>query len=144
MAEEESKKDELLVMRLIGEGKNRMKDLRKSLKWSQERLEETIDHLQKGEYIKVAQKTGDRVLKITERGRKELPKLLGEVAKESREFIETFSDSFEKIFNNVFPNVSVDVNIEETEGEQESYTCKKCGQEFSSERALEIHKGSEH
>lgn len=144
MAEEEPKKDELLVLRLLGEGINRIKELQERLEWSQERVEKTIKILRKNKYVKVAEETGDEVIKITDRGRKEIPKLLGEVIKESREFVESVSDSFQEHFYKIFPKVKINIEIEEPEGKEEPHTCKKCGQEFESERALEIHQGSEH
>lgn len=142
--EKESKKDELLVMKLVGEGINKLKQLQKRLKWSQERVEKTIETLRKNEYVKTAGETGEEVIKITDRGRKELPKLMGEVIKESRDFIGSVSDSFQKHFYNVFPKIKINIEIEEPKGEEKPHVCKKCGQEFETEHALEIHQGSEH
>ncbi len=146
MAEEkETKKDELLVLRLIGEGINRIKEIQERLEWSRERVEKTVELLRKNEYVQNAEKASDRVLQITARGQKELPKLMGEVIQESRKFINSVSKTFEKRFSKIFPKIDIEVKIDEGEEESgETYTCKKCGQNFESERALELHQGSEH
>lgn len=145
MAEEEAKKDELLVLRLIGEGIDRIKEIQKRLEWSRDRVEKTVDILRKNDYIQNVEKAGDRALEITSRGQKELPKLMGEVIQESREFIDSVSKTFEKRFSKILPKIDIEVKIDEGEEEEEdTHSCEKCGQEFESESALEVHKGSEH
>lgn len=140
---DESTKDELLVMRLIGEGKTKVQELQESLQWSRERVEDTVDDLKKNEYVESVQSGGDQVLAITERGREEVPKMVGEVAGETREFLEAVSGSFQKHMSKVFPSVSLDVDIEEPEGAGD-YECDTCGKAFESERGLKIHQGMEH
>lgn len=140
---EESRKDELLVMRLIAEGKTQVKELQDALDWSRERVEDTIEDLQRNEYVEKVQKGSDEVLAITERGRQHLPKLFGEVMGETREFVDAVSGSFQKHMSKVFPKVSVDVTIEEPEGAGE-FECDSCGKTFESERGLKIHQGMEH
>ncbi|MFB6076822.1 MAG: hypothetical protein ABEK12_01680, partial [Candidatus Nanohaloarchaea archaeon] len=141
--ESESRKDELLVMRLIGEGKNRVSDLQETLEWSRERVEDTVSDLQDHDYVEQAQQGGDQVLAITERGREEIPKMIGEVADETREFLEAVSGSFREHMGKVFPSVSLDLDIETPEGEGD-YECDACGKTFESERGLKIHEGMEH
>ncbi|MFB6166903.1 MAG: hypothetical protein ABEJ62_01425 [Candidatus Nanohaloarchaea archaeon] len=143
MSEEESRKDELLVMRLIAEGKTRMQDLQDNLEWSRERIEDTVNDLKEHEYVESMQKGGDQVLAITERGRDEFPKMMGEVMEETREFMDALSDTFRKHMDKVFPAVSIDVDIEEPEGSGD-YECEACGKSFESERGLKIHQGMEH
>ncbi len=143
MADNESKKDELLVMRLIGEGKTKVQELQDSLQWSRERVEDTVDDLKDHDYIESVQSGGDQVLAITERGREEVPKLVGEVADETREFLEAVSGSFQEHMSKVFPSVSLDVDIDEPEGAGE-HECGTCGKTFESERGLKIHQGMEH
>ncbi|MDY6766361.1 MAG: MarR family transcriptional regulator [Candidatus Nanohaloarchaea archaeon] len=138
-----SKKDELVVMRLIAEGKDQVRDLQDSLDWSRDRVEETVDDLQDHEYVEKVQDGGDQVLAITERGREHLPKLFGEVMDETREFVEAVSGSFQKHMSKVFPSVSVDVDIDEPEAAGE-YECDQCGETFDSERGMKIHAGMEH
>lgn len=143
MADNESKKDELLVMRLIGEGKNKVQELQDTLEWSRERVEETVDDLKDHDYVESVQSGGDQVLAITERGREEVPKLVGEVADETREFLEAVSGSFQEHLSKVFPSVSLDISVEEPEAAGE-FECSECGKTFTSERGLKIHQGMEH
>lgn len=145
MTEEETKKDELLVLRLIEEGIERMSEIQKRLQWSQERVENTVETLRENNYIETAEKAGERALEITAQGQKEIPKLMREVLKESREFIKSVSETFEKRASKILPEIDIEVNVGE-EGEEtvETYTCEKCDEEFESEEALGIHKGSEH
>ncbi len=145
MTEEETKKDELLVLRLVGEGIERMNEIQKRLEWSRERVENTVETLRENNYIETVEKAGERVLEITSKGQEELPKLMGEVIQESREFINSVSKTFEKRFSKILPEIDIEVNVGEEEGEtEETYTCEKCDEEFESEEALGIHKGSEH
>lgn len=141
--DESSTKDELLVMRLIGEGKNKVQDLQDSLQWSRERVEDTVADLRESDYVESAQSGGDQVLAITERGRDEIPKMIGEVADETREFLEAISGSFQEHMSKVFPSVSLDLDVEEPESADE-YECDACGKTFDSERGLKIHNGMEH
>lgn len=120
ITEEESKKDELLVLRLIGEGIDKTKDIQEKLEWSRERVEKTIKSLRKNEYIQTAKKAGDQALEITKRGQKELPKLMEEVIQESQEFINSVSKTFERRFSKIFPQVDIEVNIEKEEEESDS------------------------
>lgn len=144
MAEnDESTKDKLLVMRMIEEGKTRVKDLQETLDWSRERVEETVEDLRDHDYVESIQEGGDQVLAITERGRDEIPKLLGEVADETRSFLESVSGSFQEHMSKVFPSVSLDVEVESPESAGE-YECSKCGETFDSEQGLKIHKGMQH
>ncbi len=140
---DESKQDELLVMRLIAEGETKAKELADRLGWSQDRLEETLDDLQEHEYVQQAQKGGDRVLAITERGRDEIPRLVGEVMDETREYLDAVSESFRTHMDKVFPRVSLEVEIEEPETGG-AFECDACGESFDSERGLKIHEGMEH
>ncbi|MDY6768865.1 MAG: hypothetical protein SVW02_02030 [Candidatus Nanohaloarchaea archaeon] len=139
----ESKKDELIVMRMITEGKNQMRELQDDLGWRRERLEDTVDDLKDHDYVEQVQKGGDQVLAITERGRDHLPKLLGEVMDETREFVEAVTGSFQKHMSKVFPSVAVDVDIEAPESTEE-FECDQCGETFDSERGMKIHAGMEH
>lgn len=107
-----SKRDELLVMRLISEGKNRVKDLTETLGWTRDRVEETVDQLKDNDYVKQVSEGGDRVLEVTDRGVKEVPKLARDVADDTREFVDSVMDTFQKHFNKVFPRVTIDINVE--------------------------------
>ncbi|MDY6769725.1 MAG: C2H2-type zinc finger protein [Candidatus Nanohaloarchaea archaeon] len=145
MADNESKKDELVVMRLIAEGKTQVRELQDSLEWSRDRVEQTVDDLMDHEYVEQVQEGGDQVLAITERGRRELPELVGEVMSETREFVDAVTGSFQKHLSRVFPAVSVDVDIEEPEAaEAGGHECPTCGKSFDTERGLKIHSGMEH
>ncbi|MCJ7479313.1 MAG: hypothetical protein MUP63_04010 [Candidatus Nanohaloarchaeota archaeon QJJ-7] len=140
---EESKKDELVVMRLIAEGKTQVKDLADSLGWSPERVEATVEDLKRHEYVESAQTGGDQVLAITERGREHLPQLIGEVMGETREYLDAVSETFRRHMDKVFPKVSLDIDIEEPDTGTE-HACNKCGKAFESERGLKVHQGMEH
>ncbi|MFB6265662.1 MAG: hypothetical protein ABEI07_01105 [Candidatus Nanohaloarchaea archaeon] len=139
----ESKKDELLVMRLIAEGKTQVRDMADSLGWDRKRVEETVEDLKQHEYVETAQEGGVQVLEITERGREHLPQLVGEVMDETRDYLDAVSDTFQRHMDKVFPEVSLDIEIEEPETGMEQ-KCTKCGKTFESERGLKIHSGMEH
>lgn len=112
MAEESKKRDELVVMRLISEGKNRVSDLTETLDWTRDRVEETLEDLRENEYVERVQEGGDQVLRVTDQGVKEVPKLARDVAEDTREFVDSVLGSFQKHFSKVFPKVTVDVNVE--------------------------------
>ncbi len=112
MADDSKKRDELVVMRLIGEGKNRVNDLTETLDWTRDRVEETVDDLREHDYVQQVQDGGDKVLKVTDRGVKEVPRLARDVADDTREFVDSVMSTFQKHFSNVLPNVTIDVNVE--------------------------------
>lgn len=105
------KRDELVVMRLISDGKNKVKDLTESLDWTRERVENTVDELQENKYVKRASEGGEDVLKITDQGVREVPKLARDVADDTREFVESVMSDFHKHFSKVVPQYIVDINI---------------------------------
>lgn len=140
---DESKQDELLVMRLIAEGETRVRELADRLDWNRDRVEATVADLQQHEYVEQMQEGGDQVLAITERGQKHLPQLVGEVMDETRNYLDAVSASFQEHMDKVFPSISLDVEIEEPEGEG-AFECASCGESFDSERGLKIHEGMEH
>lgn len=117
MANESKKRDELVVMRLIGEGKNRVADLTETLDWTRDRVEDTVDDLKEHEYVKQVSDGGDKVLKITDQGVKEVPRLARDVADDTREFVDSVMDTFQKHFNNVVPDVTVDINVKKDKDE---------------------------
>lgn len=111
MAEDSKKRDELVVMRLIGEGKNRVTELTETLDWGRDRVEETVDDLRENEYIKQASEGGDRVLEITDQGVKEVPRLARDVADDTRDFVDSVMDTFHQHFTEIFPKYTIDINV---------------------------------
>ncbi len=109
----DSKRDELVVMRMISEGKDRIGEITESLGWKRGRVEETVEDLKENKYVKQVQDGGDQVLKVTDRGVREVPKLARDVAEDTREFVDSVMGSFQKHVNRVMPNVTVDVNVEQ-------------------------------
>lgn len=105
------KKDKLLVMRMIEEGQNRVKDIQETLDWTRERAEETVEDLRESEYVEYAQKGQEEALKITERGREELPEMVREVADETRDFLDSVTNTFSKHLGKVFPKVDINVTV---------------------------------
>lgn len=130
-------------MNAIAMGKTQVRELQESLDWSRERVEENLDDLKDHEYVETVQQGGDRVLAITERGKRHFPEMLGEMMEETRAFVDSVSTTFQEHMDKVFPSVSVDVEIEEPESAGE-HTCSACGETFDSERGLKIHQGMEH
>lgn len=105
-------------MGLIGEGKNKVNELVDTLNWTRDRVEETIDDLRDSDYVKQVQQGGEEVLEITDRGREHLPKLVEEVADDTRDFLESVSSSFQKHFDQVFPKVDIDIRIKKPKDEE--------------------------
>lgn len=117
MAKESKKRDELIVMRLIGEGKNRVGELTETLDWTRDRVEETVDGLKENKYVKQVSDGGDQMLKVTDKGVKEVPRLAKDVADDTREFVDSVLGTFHKHFSKVFPSYSVDLNIRKKDDE---------------------------
>lgn len=117
MAKKSKKRDELIVMRLISEGKDRVGDLSETLDWTRDRVEETVDDLKANKYVKQASDGGDQVLKVTDKGVKEVPRLARDVADDTREFVDSVLGTFHKHFNKVFPSYDVDINIRKKDDE---------------------------
>lgn len=123
MADDDGKKDRLRdrlhVMSLIGAGRNQVDELMDALDWTRDRVEETVDDLSDHDYVKRVQDGSDQILEITDRGRDEVPKLMQDVADDTREFFESVADTFQKHFDRVFPKVrvNVDVDVEEPDDE---------------------------
>lgn len=115
MADDESKRDELVVMRLIGEGKNRMEELNNSLDWTRDRVERTVDDLKEHRYVKTVSDGGDQVFKVTEKGVNEIPKLARDVADDTREFVDNVLDTFRTHFDRVVPDIDIDVTVRNTD-----------------------------
>ncbi len=114
---DDSKRDKLKVMRMIGEGKNRIGELAETLDWTRDRVEETVDDLKENKYVKQATEGGDQVLEITDRGVREVPEMARDVANDTRDFVDNVMGSFQKHFNRVTPNVTVDVNVDKSDEE---------------------------
>lgn len=105
------KKDKLLVMRLIEEGQNRVNDLQETLDWTRDRVEETVEDLRDSDYVEYAQKGQEEALKLTERGREEIPALVRDVADETRDFLESVTNTFSKHLGNMLPDIDIDVTV---------------------------------
>lgn len=112
---DDKKRDELVVMRMIDEGKNRVKDLTETLDWTRDRVEETVDNLQANDYVKKVSDSGDQVLEITDQGVREVPRLARDVADDTRKFVESVMDTFQRHAEKVFPRVTIDVNVEDND-----------------------------
>lgn len=115
----DSKRDELIVMRMIGEGKDRVNEIAETLDWTRDRVEDTVDDLREHKYVKQVQDGGDQVLKVTDRGVREVPKMARDVADDTRQFVDNVMGSFQKHFSSVLPNVTVDVNVEKDTDEDD-------------------------
>lgn len=112
MADDDSKRDELIVMRLIGEGKDRIDELNETLDWTRDRVEETVDDLKENKYVKRVSDGGDQVLTVTDEGLSQVPKLAQEVADDTREFVDSVIGTFQKHFDKALPQIEIDVNVE--------------------------------
>lgn len=114
MADDNSskKRDELIVMRMIGEGKNRVNELTETLDWTRDRVERTVNDLKENRYVKTVSDSGDQALTVTDQGINEIPKLARDVADDTRQFIDNVMGSVQQHFNKVLPSVTVDVNVE--------------------------------
>lgn len=119
MADEagDGKRDKLAVMRLIEEGKTRVGELSETLDWTRDRVEETVEDLKANKYVKQVSDGGDQVLKVTDQGVNQIPKLAQDVANDTREFVDSVMGTFQKHVNKVFPKVSIDINVENDDEE---------------------------
>lgn len=117
-SDKQSKRDELRIMKLINEGKDRVGELDDSLDWTRDRIEDTLEDLKSSKYVKSVSEGGDEVLKITDRGMNQIPKLLNDVAEDTRDFVDSVAASFQKRVNKVLPKVELDVTVKDPEDEE--------------------------
>lgn len=108
-ADTDEKRDELIVMEMIHNGKKTVDELVDSLGWDESRVKERLDELKEKDYVKKnVEASRDAFYTLTERGQKELPELVTDLVEETKEFVDGVRGSFEKHLGPLLPKVDVE------------------------------------
>lgn len=101
-------KDKLLVMEMIENGRQSVSDVAESLGWDEDRVTDRLEDLRENDYVEQVEEGRDRVYELTEPGREHIPKLVGELAEQTREFVDGVQESVSKHVGPLVPKVSVE------------------------------------
>lgn len=104
----EDTKDTLLVMEMIESGKQTVSDVADSLDWDEDRVRDRLEDLRDNDYVERVEDSRDRVYELTEPGRKHIPKLVGELAEETSDFVDQVQDSVSKHVGPLVPDITID------------------------------------
>ncbi|MDY6778373.1 MAG: winged helix DNA-binding protein [Candidatus Nanohaloarchaea archaeon] len=107
--ETEEKKEELVLLELINEGKRSLNEMKDELNWEDSRIKERLDDLMEKDYISENVKSGKKTFyEITERGQEEIPALVEDVVEETQSFVKGVRSSFEKHIGPLLPRIDVE------------------------------------
>lgn len=107
-SESDRKKQEVMIMEMISEGKKTVTDLADSLGMQPDMVKDRLNELMEKEYIQENVESGkDKVYTLTERGQKEIPALVRDVLEETQDFVDGVRGSFEKHLGPLLPKVDI-------------------------------------
>lgn len=100
------KKMRLIALDIIGKGKSSLDSIADSLGWDIGRAEEFLEELVDKDYLeKKIQEGEDAFYKVTDKGKKEVKRLMEEVADSARTFLSALKSSFEKQLGHSLPEM---------------------------------------
>ncbi|MDY6771053.1 MAG: winged helix-turn-helix transcriptional regulator [Candidatus Nanohaloarchaea archaeon] len=104
----EKKREQVVLLEMIDNGKQSVQELVDSVDWSESRVRERLDDLVDEDYIrKNVESSKKTIYEITEPGREHIPKLVDEVVEETRDWVEGVRGSVEKHVGALLPEVEV-------------------------------------
>ncbi|MCJ7429348.1 MAG: hypothetical protein MUP66_03055 [Candidatus Nanohaloarchaeota archaeon QJJ-5] len=106
--DDDDTKETLMVMEMVQNGKKTVSDVADSLGWDEDRVRGKLEELRDHDYVEQVEEGTDRVYELTEPGRKHIPKLVGELAEETKDFVENVQESVSKHVGPLVPKVTVE------------------------------------
>jgi predicted ArsR family transcriptional regulator len=107
-SESDRKKQEVMIMEMISEGKKTVTDLADSLGMQPDKVKARLNELIEKDYIQENVESGkDKVYTLTERGQKEIPALVRDVLEETQDFVDGVRGSFEKHLGPLLPKIDI-------------------------------------
>lgn len=107
-ASTEKKKEEVILLEMISEGRKSVEQMMDDLDWDESRVKKRLDELVDKDYLKRNVESGKKTIyELTEPGREHIPELVEEVVEETRDWVDNVRGSFEKHLGAMLPEVDV-------------------------------------
>lgn len=107
-ASTEKKKEEVVLLKMVKDGRKSVEEMVDSLDWEESRIKKRLDDLVDKDYLQENVESGkETIYELTEPGREHIPKLVNEVVEETRDWVDSVKGSVEKHIGPLLPDVEV-------------------------------------